>query len=57
VEFLVTAQGRIREVKVTRFDNSLMGYTFDQEKMGPKLDDKLFQFQVPKGAEVVEADK
>jgi outer membrane lipoprotein carrier protein len=57
VEFLVTAQGRIREVKVTRFDNSLMGYTFDREEMGPKLDDKLFQFQVPKGAEVVEADK
>jgi outer membrane lipoprotein carrier protein len=57
VEFLVTSEGRIREVKVTRFDNSIMGYTFDQEKVGPKLDDKLFQFQVPKGAAVVEADK
>jgi outer membrane lipoprotein carrier protein len=57
VEFLVTADGRIREVKVTRFDNSILGYSFDQEKMGPKLDDKLFQFQVPKGAEIVEADK
>jgi len=57
VEFLVAADGRIREVKVTRFDNSIMGYTFDQEKMGPRLDDKLFQFQVPKGAEVVEAGK
>jgi outer membrane lipoprotein carrier protein len=57
VEFLVTPEGRIREVKVTRFDNAIMGYTFDQEKMNPKLDDKLFQFQVPKGAEVVEAGK
>ena len=35
-------------VKVTRFDNSIMEYTFDQEKMNPKLDEKLFQFQVPK---------
>ena len=57
VEFLVTSEGRIRQVKVTRFDNSILGYTFDQEKMGPRLDDKLFQFQVPKGAEVVEAGK
>ena len=57
VEFLVTPEGRIREVKVTRFDNAIMGYSFDREKMNPKLDDKLFQFQVPKGAEVVEAEK
>lgn len=57
VEFLVAADGRIRQVRVTRFDNSILGYTFDQEKMGPQFDDKLFQFQVPKGAEVVEADK
>jgi outer membrane lipoprotein carrier protein len=57
VEFLVAADGRIREVKVTRLDNSIMGYAFDQEKVGPRLDDKLFQFQVPKGAEVVEANR
>jgi outer membrane lipoprotein carrier protein len=57
VEFLVTPDGRIGEVKVTRFDNSIVQYTFQQEKLDPKLDDKLFQFQVPKGAEVVEAGK
>ena len=57
VEFLVTSQGRIREVRVTQFDQSVMGYTFDQEKMDPKLDDKLFQFQAPKGAEIAESDK
>jgi len=55
VEFLVTAEGRIREVKVTQFDHSVMGYTFDQEKVNPPLGDKLFQFQAPAGAEVVEA--
>jgi outer membrane lipoprotein carrier protein len=57
VEFLVAPEGRIREVKVTRFDNSIMVYTFDQEKLNPRLEDKLFRFQAPSGAEVVEADK
>ena len=57
VEFLVTADGRIRNVKVTRLDNSIMVYSFDQEKLNPRFDDKLFHFQVPSGAEVVEAEK
>ena len=50
VEFLIAPDGRVKEVKITRFDNSLMVYTFDQEKAGIRLDDKLFQFQMPKGA-------
>ena len=54
VEFVVTADSQIREVKVVGYDKSTMDYTFDQEQMGPKLDPKLFQFQPPKGAEVVE---
>jgi outer membrane lipoprotein-sorting protein len=57
VEFLISREGRIREVKVTRFDNSIMEDTFDQEKVNPQLADNLFHFQVPKGADVVEADK
>jgi outer membrane lipoprotein carrier protein len=57
VELLVTHEGRIREVKVTGFDNGVMTYTFDQEKMGPKLEEKLFQFQMPKGAQMVEPNK
>jgi outer membrane lipoprotein carrier protein len=57
VEFLVTSEGRIREVKVTEFDHSVMGYTFDQEKVNPPLGDRLFQFQAPAGAEVVEGNK
>jgi len=57
VEFLIAPDGRIRSVKVTRFDNSIMEYAFDQEKVNPALDDKLFRFQVPKGADVTEADK
>jgi outer membrane lipoprotein carrier protein len=54
VEFVVTSDNRIREVKVTRFDQSILDYTFEQEKLDPRLEDKLFQFEMPKGAEVVE---
>ena len=55
VEFVVTADSRIKEVKVTGFDHSILNFAFDQEKVDPTLDGKLFQFQVPKGAELVEA--
>jgi outer membrane lipoprotein carrier protein len=55
VEFLVAPDSHIKEVKVTGFDKSVLHFTFDQERVDPKLDDKLFQFQVPKGAELVEA--
>lgn len=55
VQFLVTRDYRIRELKVTGFDNSVMAFTFDQERLEPVLDPKLFQFETPKGAQVVEA--
>jgi outer membrane lipoprotein carrier protein len=54
VEFVVTAENRIREVKVTGFDNSILDFTFDEESLNPPLDGRLFQFQAPAGAEVVE---
>ena len=55
VEFVVAPDSRIKEVRVTGFDKSVLHFTFDQERVDPRLDDKLFQFQVPKGAELVEA--
>jgi outer membrane lipoprotein carrier protein len=55
VEFVVTPDGRIKEVKVTGFDHSILHFVFERESMDPALDWKLFQFQVPKGAELVEA--
>ena len=54
VEFVVDSESRIQRVKVTRFDRSILEFRFDNEKLDPALDAKLFQFQVPKGAEVVE---
>jgi outer membrane lipoprotein carrier protein len=55
VEFVVTADSRIKEVKVMGFDHSILNFVFEQEKVDPALDGKLFQFQVPKGAQLVEA--
>jgi outer membrane lipoprotein carrier protein len=55
VEFVVTPDYRIRQVRVTGFDRSILDFAFDQEKVDPKFDSKLFQFKAPPGAEVVEA--
>ena len=54
VEFLVASDSHIKEVKVTGFDRSILHFTFDQERVDPQLDAKLFQFSVPKGATLVE---
>jgi outer membrane lipoprotein carrier protein len=54
VEFVITDQGIIREVKVTAFDKSILDFTFDQEKVDPPLDARLFEFQLPAGAKIVD---
>lgn len=55
VEFVVTPEGRIREVKATGFDQAVYDFTFDKEKLNPPIDGKLFHFEAPKGAEIFEA--
>ncbi|HXS96284.1 MAG TPA: outer membrane lipoprotein carrier protein LolA [Candidatus Limnocylindrales bacterium] len=50
VDFLVAPDDHILELKVTYFDNSTLLYRFDQERMDPKLDAKLFHFELPPGA-------
>ena len=54
VEFLVAPDSHIKEVKVTGYDRSVLEFAFEREMVDPLLDLKLFQFQPPKGAEVVE---
>lgn len=54
VEFVVSARNEIREVKLLGFDKSVLLYSFDEEKMNPPADPRLFRFLVPAGAEVVE---
>ena len=54
VEFQVTPQFQIRRVRVTGQDLSVLDFRFDQEKLNPALDAKLFQFELPSGAMVEE---
>jgi len=56
-EFVITADARIREVKVTAFDKSVLDFTFDQEKLDPPLNPGLFQFQLPPGARLTEGEQ
>jgi outer membrane lipoprotein carrier protein len=57
VEFVVSSDAHIRQVKVTGFDKSVLDFTFDLERLDPKLDAGLFQFQLPPGAQMSEAEQ
>ena len=50
VEFVVAPDSHIIELKVTYFDHSTLDYHFDQERVDPRLDAKLFHFELPPGA-------
>jgi len=54
VEFVVGSADEIRRVQVTGYDKSILEFNFDQEKLNPPLDAKLFRFRMPPGAELVE---
>ena len=54
VEFEVTPQFQIRRLRVTYQDLSVLDFRFDQEKLNPSLDAKLFQFELPSGTMVEE---
>ena len=55
VEFVVGPDSQIRSVQVTGYDQSVLQFDFDQEKLNPPLEAKLFRFRMPPGAELVEA--
>lgn len=55
VEFAVTPDARITRVRVTGLDRSVIDFGFENEKRNPVFDSKMFQFQMPAGAELVEA--
>jgi outer membrane lipoprotein carrier protein len=54
VDFVVTSQNQIRQLKITMPAYTLE-FTFSMEKMDPPLDAKLFAFQLPAGAQWAEA--
>lgn len=54
VEFAISPDFQIHRVQITGFDHSVLDFAFDQEKINPPLDAKLFRFQMPAGAKLVE---
>ena len=54
VEFAVTPDFQIRRVQVTGYDQSVTDFAFDQEKVNPPIDSKVFRFQMPAGAKLTE---
>ena len=50
VQFNITPQFEISKLDVTGQDGSILGFRFSNEKVNPKLDEKLFTFQLPQGA-------
>lgn len=55
VDMLIASDGAIRQLKVLGRDESVMTFAFNDEKLNPKVSDKLFHFTIPQGADVVAA--
>ncbi len=54
VSFVVTDQAAIRRLIVTGQDKSVLDFSFKNERVNPPLNDALFTFVTPKGAEFVD---
>ena len=55
VQMLIAPDGEVKELKLVGRDQSLLAYAFSGEELNPVLNDALFHFQIPPGAEVVDA--
>lgn len=55
VQFTVSPRGELTQVAVTGQDASVMNFKFSDEQLNPALADRLFTFQPPPGARVVDA--
>jgi outer membrane lipoprotein carrier protein len=55
VQMLIARDGSIAKLNVVGRDQSLLSYNFTDEKINLPLNDRLFHFQIPPGAEVVNA--
>lgn len=55
VQMLIAPDGSIISLKVLGRDQSVLEYAFSDERLNPPVDDALFRFQIPPGAEVVNA--
>src|SRR3954447_16456623 len=55
IEMLIAPGGSIRQLRVTGRDESLLSYTFEDEKLNIPVNDASFHFVIPTGAEIVNA--
>lgn len=55
ISFLAAPDNSIRRLEVKGQDNSLLTFVFEDEKKNPPLQDSLFQFQPPPGAEYIDS--
>ncbi len=55
VSFLAAPDSTIRRLEVKGQDNSTLVFTFDNEKRDPPIQDSLFRFTPPAGAEFVDS--
>ncbi len=53
VEFWVSPAGELREVRVVSQEGARMQFRFSDERLAVPLNEELFRFRVPAGAEVV----
>jgi outer membrane lipoprotein carrier protein len=54
VEMVIASDGSIRQLQVAGRDESLLTYVFRDEKLNIPLNDSIFHFTIPPGAEVVD---
>ena len=55
ISFLAAPDSSIRNLEVKGQDNSLLQFTFENEKKDPKIQDSLFRFEPPAGAEFIDS--
>ena len=57
VEFVVNPSHQISFLKVTGHDRGVMRFKLSHELINPPIEDKLFQFILPPGAELVDVNE
>jgi outer membrane lipoprotein carrier protein len=55
VEMLIGPDASVRQLKVKGRDQSILAFSFTNEKLNPPVGDQPFHFTIPPGAEVVDS--
>ena len=55
VSFLTSASAKIEHVRVLGQDRSITDFDFAGEVVNPRLEDQMFHFQIPPGAEYIDS--